>query len=214
MRITIGDKTKEFMLLLGISDYPFSSKELSEKFRIAVRVVHPDIQTGVKDNTMTRRVIEAYKNLKNLAIDTSGEEAKFYQDEAEKDLFELTEICPECKGRRTRIIERYDGYCPDCMSPRNYFGMMFALGRLKGSGYQKVECKKCKGTGKFYDKICFNCNGTGKSKIRCKTCRGNGYIVSAVKVVPCEKCGGRGKIVLNPFNPVIPKGAVLMGGGK
>jgi DnaJ-class molecular chaperone len=211
MRIVIGDRTKEYMSLLGISEYPFSSKELSERFRITIKLVHPDVSDKKDNNLKTREVIQAYKSLKNLAIDPSEEITKFYQEETEKDLFELTEVCPVCHGRKTKLIQEDTRPCPDC-SIRSYLCSFFLSG---GLGFKRVKCRKCDGIGKFRDKgICFNCNGTGQIKVRCKTCNGEGYIIISSKTVLCDNCKGRGKIILNPFNPVIPKGAVLTGGQR
>ena len=208
MKISIGGATQDHMSLLGIQSYPFTSKELSTAFRTKLKEVHPDINNGgdKKQNSETRKVIEAYKRLKNLAIDPQeADKIKEEIIEEDFDIFKLYETCLDCHGTRTHRYEVGGRWCPDC-SPTSRYLWIFE----KGLGYNYKQCDKCKGTGKYFDKgMCFKCNGLGIIKIRCTTCKGTGFLESKIFVKTCTTCMGRGKVEIHPWNPVIPKGAVL-----
>ncbi len=48
------------------------------------------------------------------------------------------------------------------------------------------------------------------SNVSCRTCNGTGFVGNGrTEFINCGKCHGVGKIKLDLFNPVIPKGAVL-----
>jgi DnaJ-class molecular chaperone len=213
MRITIGDKSQECMKLLGIDQYPFSSRSLSSAFRIKMKQVHPDKEHG--DHNMAVEVIQAYKHLKNLALDI-GEETPDISEEEEFDLFRLWETCPSCKGRKIEEIHQSKMPCPECtFGPSIFFWASRSFFGRSHLGKKLLRCNRCGGSGKFIkdgvDKgVCFKCNGTGTVEVTCRYCGGRGWIgEEKVETRPCYKCGGKGKIELNPWNPVIPKGAVL-----
>jgi len=208
MKITIGGATEDRMSILGIQTYPFTSKELSTAFRTKLKEVHPDMNDGgdKKQNTETRRVIEAYKCLKNLAIDPEhSDKTKTTIEEEDLDIFKLYETCPDCHGLKiyTREVGGYS--CPDC-SP----SFSLSLWSSRSRGYTFKKCDRCNGTGRYQDKgVCFKCNGIGITKVRCQKCRGTGFLDPKVFIQKCGTCMGKGKVEINPWNPVIPKGAVL-----
>jgi DnaJ-class molecular chaperone len=215
VKITIGGATQDCMSVLGVQTYPFTSRELSSAFRTKLKEVHPDMNDGgdKKQNAETRKVIEAYKHLKNLAIDPQKDKEQEVIVEEEKDIFALYEICPECHGSRKRTVQEGGYACPNCTPMFPSFGWLFGLRR--GRGFNLIRCNKCNGTGKYLDKgICFKCNGQGVTKIRCSVCHGSGYKEAETVTYTCSNCGGKGKIKIDPFNPVIPKGAVLGKGNK
>lgn len=83
--------------------------------------------------------------------------------------------------------------------------------------YRTVLCRDCRGTGKFKQRkgrivTCRNCQGRGVVRIKgCPECRGTGQRSSYKDViVDCPKCGGLGEYELDLWNPVIPKGAILI----
>jgi len=208
MKITIGGATQDHMSVLGIQSYPFTSRDLSLAFRTKLKEVHPDINNGgdKKQNSETRKVIEAYRRLKNLAIDPQ-EPDKIKEEiiEEDFDIFKLYETCPDCHGTKTQRYEVGERWCPDCY--QSFFTFLWSF---KNKGYNYKKCDKCNGTGKYFDKgICFKCNGLGVTKVRCSTCKGTGFLESKVFVKTCSTCMGRGKVEIHPWNPVIPKGAVL-----
>jgi len=212
LRITIGQKTEESMKILGILNYPFTSKELSSCFRLKLKEVHPDTANGngseKKLNEQTRLAIESYKHLKNLAIDPEEGIKDIIEEEEIFDIFRIYETCPECGGKKVQTIVTGGDYCPDCSFSTSFF--WFRTPR----GYQYKKCDRCNGVGVYYKNgiekgVCFKCNGLGITKIRCQRCMGTGYIEPNVTTRPCSKYHGKGKIEINPWNPVIPKGAVL-----
>ena len=208
MKITIGGATEDRMSILGIQTYPFTSKELSTAFRTKLKEVHPDMNDGgdKKQNVETRRVIEAYKHLKNLAVDPQElGKVKEEIDEEDFDIFKLFETCPDCHGSKIHTYTVGGYYCPDCSPPSFWRSLCFG-----GKGYTYKKCDRCNGTGKYLEKgVCFKCNGLGTTKIRCQTCKGTGFQEAKIITNPCSTCKGKGKVEINPWNPVIPKGAVL-----
>ncbi len=71
VQISIGDVTGKAMKCLGIETHPFSSEELVYNFRKLIKICHPDIPSGSKDNDKTAKVIAAYRHLKSLAISSA-----------------------------------------------------------------------------------------------------------------------------------------------
>lgn len=83
-------------------------------------------------------------------------------------------------------------------------------------GKIKVGCKDCLGTRKFKQRNgrvveCRRCKGRGWVYITCPKCKDRGAITVKARTTktPCFNCGTTGRIKVNPFNPVIPKGAIL-----
>lgn len=145
MFITIGNKTKKFMKILELHQYPFSVAELNSSYKRLIKIHHPD--KGGDENT-AKQIIIAYEALKNLAISETTIEkcqrlARKYDEEIAKDMFILFNNCEYCNGTGN---ERY------------------TVGKGKHQSFKFRRCLKCYGTG---------------------------------------------KIPMNPFNPVIPKGAIL-----
>ena len=83
-------------------------------------------------------------------------------------------------------------------------------------GYRTVKCNQCeKGIFTLINgrKVtCRRCKGKVFYKIKCRRCNGIGFLrvgEERVDLVNCTKCKGTGKVKLDLWNPVIPKGAVL-----
>jgi len=229
LRISIGGQTEDAMLILGIKNYPFTPMELSTKFRSLIKIYHPDTNKNLESEEEAKKLISAYKHLKNLAIDNlvNAEQKteaarKFDEDE---DLFTIWDTCPECNGigkvEETLYFSRECKPCPDCdpldISHFSSWANFFRIGgTVKSSGTKILKCKYCK-DGKFKLRSgklvkCRACKGTGIFKrVRCYTCTGSGIIFRKKKeFTACYNCSGIGKIKLNLFNPVIRKGAVLI----
>jgi len=219
MRIIVGQATEEAMAVLGLEQYPFTTTDLKTCFRSSAKLYHKD--KGGSDEKM-RKVLEAYKILQHLPIDVV-EVGITPIEEVEADMFDMFEDkeCFDCSGTgKRRIFEDVSGYtCLKC----------------KGSGKARLKCKFCK-SGKFTLRNgrivdCRACTGTGIFAPVCNMCDGNGYVESTdysfygirdffrhfrhrepkYREKVCSACKGKGMIrtKLNPFNPVIPKGAVL-----
>ena len=220
MRISIGERTKEAMAILGIEGYPFSVDELSTNFRSLIKVYHPDKNPSKESENKAKSLISAYKHLKNLTVNTfvldSDKERVRKVFEEDEDIFTIWDKCPDCKGSGVvknlwplRTIEP----CPDC-DP--LMDQDLLTGIRRSSGIKTLKCKYCK-NGKFtqrHGKVveCRVCFGTGIwKKVRCRTCRGSGLVRKKVtnSFITCPTCQGLGRIKINPFNPVIRKGSVL-----
>lgn len=237
MLITIGNATKEAMVCLSIKEYPFSSEELSQKFRTIIKtcraafLVEKDAQTEKK----AKEVILAYKHLKNLAIsftitenDKRVAEEKFYEDE---DLCTIWDTCPKCHGeKRIHRASTTPTKCDEC-DPLSKLNAMLDMDiflrwardpELRSSGIKTLWCKDCKdpitgkSTGKFKQRsgrvvTCYTCQGTKIfKKVKCRKCRGTGQLyIDMSKYYDCSHCGALGKVKINPWNPVIPKGSIL-----
>lgn len=225
MLITIGDATREAMACLDIKEYPFSPKELSQKFRTLIKIcktaflVEKDAQTEER----AKEVILAYKHLKNLAVsfivaeeDREAAEKRFYEDE---DLFTIWDTCPQCNGGG-KVKNKWGvgdvQSCPDCdPMEQNVISRFFRHLPKRSSGVKTLKCKYCKDdkfkqrSGRIID--CRACSGTGIwKKVECKTCRGFGItFIDSGDLITCSECKGLGKVKINPLNPVIRKGAVL-----
>ena len=178
MRIIIGDRTEKAMKILAIPEYPFTPEELSTKFRLLIKKVHPDVNGSEEAKKLSQEVISSYKLLKNLAISCYGEKVIKWST--------APYACPKCNPFPLALFNRQRGViCNQCLNG------VFTL-----RNGRKVTCRKCKGTGIY--------------KFKCRACNGTGYVGNVkTEFINCGKCSGTGKIKLDLFNPVIPKGAVL-----
>lgn len=225
MRISIGGQTQDAMKVLGIEAYPFTSEELSGKFRPLIRHHHPDRNKDdptAKD--IARKLIEAYQHLRNLVITTSVDEEQEQKArrifEEDEDMFSIWDTCPRCNGLgkvKDSFSIRDTEPCLDCdPTERDLFSRLFRHLPRRSSGIKTLKCKYCD-NGRFKQRHgrvvdCRACNGTGIwKKVRCGTCSGSGVTFKRSEGLTstCSKCDGLGKIKVNPFNPVIRKGAIL-----
>jgi len=211
MLIRIGGETQSAMDFLGLKQYPFSSKDISKCFRLAAKVHHPDYG-GTNENM--RKVLMFYKKIKHLAIDSIDKGVEVFEELENTDIFDLfdNQKCPQCNGNKT-ILKYYEVWketCPKC----------------DGKGIVELKCKYCN-DGKFTLRSgriieCRSCKGTGKFTPRCNVCHGSGFTgqynrhsmnfyTTKTREETCPNCKGKGfiRVKVNPFNPVIPKGAVL-----
>lgn len=105
MLITIGERTKGYMATLELKEYPFTEDELKTNFRMLLKKFHPDMGNGNK--TKTVEIIEAYKELKNLAI--IAPEQKQRKKMKSDDLFSLFVKCERCHGTGEVARTRFSG---------------------------------------------------------------------------------------------------------
>lgn len=199
MLIRIGDTTREAMDVLGIKGYPFTSKDLTTCFRSMAKANHPD-NGGTHERMIA--TINAYKTLKHLAVDTIEVEDPTLGEMEVNDMFTFYEykVCQRCDGTGRVYTYIRGGKCPKCGGSGN---RVVARCKFCNDGIftlrsgRTVPCRACKGTGEFI--------------LICTLCRGDGYVKAIHKEVNCQSCGGSGKIKkkIDPFNPVIPKGAIL-----
>ncbi len=207
MRIIIGDRTEKAMKILAIPEYPFTPEELSTKFRLLIKKVHPDVNGSEEAKKLSQEVISSYKLLKNLAIsNVSDKERNIAQRmfDEDEDMFSFYETCPRCYGEKVIKWSTAPYACPKCNPfPLALFNRQRGVicnqclnGVFTLRNGRKVTCRKCKGTGIY--------------KFKCRACNGTGYVGNVkTEFINCGKCSGTGKIKLDLFNPVIPKGAVL-----
>lgn len=214
--IIIGDETKKFMNVLGIKFFPFTKYELKSKFRELAKVNHPDKING--DDSSMKKINIAYAHIKNLVISDNEiadkGEAILKAENENMDIFELFDTCPDCKGAGEEVQYYQERFmpCDRCTTSIYFFGFWDHVSR----GKIKATCRDCQGTGKFKQRkgkkvTCYKCKGRGFLIIRCPKCKGRKVIILEAKTIHnrCGKCGGSGRIKINPFNPAIPKGAVL-----
>lgn len=225
MRISIGGQTQDAMEVLGIKAYPFTSGELSVKFRHLIKLYHPDKnENNPTAKEITQKLLDAYQHLKNLVIASSVDEKQEREAikvfEEDEDMFTIWDTCPDCKGSK-RVKNKWGvgstEPCPDCDATerRSFFSSLFIRPVRESPGVKTLKCKYCK-DGKFTQRNgrvvdCRVCEGTGIwKKVTCWTCRGSGIVYKeSERFDICSKCKGLGKIKVNPFNPVIRKGAIL-----
>jgi len=215
MKIELGEITRGHMAILGIEEFPFTEAELKTKYRALLKQEHPD-SSGKKSGAVIK-VIEAYKHLKNLVSENVPTEDVPIEEDSD-DLFDLTEQCPKCKGKKAvaeRVWTSTPGECMLC----------------NGTGEVPIKCKFCE-SGKFKTRSgkivdCRVCKGTGiwkTKKCRCQEEEIHSQLFNfaaafrllfgapghyELKSIICPKCFGKGKVKLDLFNPVIPKGAIL-----
>lgn len=194
MKIKIGDKTKEYMKILEVTEYPFTISILQTNYKALLMKNHPD-RGG--SNEKTACIITAYKELKNLAI---GTPQKIEKKKLKcKDIFSLFELCPICGGTGKRFVKSYRMVdktqgktriktCPDCLGKKVYY---------PPGEHELSPCKLCKGWGTIkLSKNLFNFFYRDYEEV----------IIEEV----CYNCNGEGEYELDLNNPVIPKGAVLI----
>ncbi|MEA3295545.1 MAG: hypothetical protein U9Q27_00155 [Patescibacteria group bacterium] len=213
--ITVGDKTKKSMKLLNIESFPFTESEIKSKFRKKIKSCHSDKVKG--DDFLARKIIEAYSHIKHLAIGDNEIAKKgkgiLKAEQENEDMFDFFDTCKQCNGKG-KIIQHHEAdteLCNVCMSHSSFFSV-----RNCPTGKIKESCRACKGMGKFKQRsgrivTCYRCKGKGWIIKKCPKCKGKGLVHVKAHTTEniCLICGGTGRIKLNPFNPVIPKGAVL-----
>lgn len=211
MLITIGEKTRENMNVLGIKDYPFTETELKSCFRALIKEEHSDISSDKNSKEKSQKIISAYNELKNLATiekKINGDHVVVKRDV--EDLFDFSQPCSSCQGMGYHIQHQHK-HC-SCDISRSWSPYSFMVSTHR-TGYKTLKCFPCNGTGKFKLKSgreveCLKCKGEGKFRVKCKFCKGMGYLLEEIKV-ECGTCEGTGRVELKVYNPVIPKGAIL-----
>lgn len=225
MIISIGNKTKKSMNILELQNYPFTVEEIKKNYRRLINENHPDKGGDVKK---AQKINEAYNEIKNLAvsdinqdnIDNSILEMKKKQN---NDMFAIYKECKHCFGSGERITKYNRVCCPDCNPDPIWnhherliiYALFFTLGRKYTPGLKVVECHQCDSKGMFTLRsgrkiTCRNCKGRKYKIVKCRRCKGKGYTgKERTEIIKCVYCKGTGKKEVKPFNPVIPKGAIL-----
>ena len=206
MFITIGQNTRKNMEILKIKDYPFTEETLKYNYRSIVKTCHPDLFPENKElENLFKKVSQAYESLQYLAKTVSLEEKEVElrkQEQDKDDIFAVYDTCTKCNGQGT-VIEKRVSYYEEIINGCSYCSSKCiacdGTGKFIQRNKKEVTCRVCNGSGVFHKKYCFICFGLGKIQRP---------IYKNEKVL-CSKCNGTGKIKLNLFNPVIPKGAIL-----
>jgi DnaJ-class molecular chaperone len=196
MLITIGGNTKRAMRTLGLSSYPFTPESLKAAYRLAAKTHHPDVGGSEEKFKYIQR---AFEHLENLAI----RDSELAPPETDEFRDGLVDTCTKCHGTGVLTRARVTGYetCKNC----------------SGTGLFELKCKYCN-DGAFLTRsglivVCKACKGTGIWRIvKCNVCRGDKYKFPILERhdVKCDRCAGKGVIPIEVFNPVIPRGAVLV----
>ena len=186
--------TLNYMKILNIKEYPFTNDNLTSAFREKAKEHHAD--TGDNDTDMMRKVIEAKDALKIL----TSEEVNTPKTEGDAPNG-ATKKCNSCHGSCVKI---YYGFprresCTNCDDGKVTLKCKCCnSGRFKLRSGRKVPCNACKGTGVWRIVNCHTCKGSGHKTVRIK------------ETSMCQKCKGHGIIKSQPFNPVLPEGALLL----
>ena len=181
MLITIGNNTREAMKIMGIAEYPFTVAEIKSVYRKRMLVCHPD-RGG--DEEQAKKITVAYDLLRPLALSdvTDNEsvlESTIQEKKQNEDIFALYKTCENCKGLGKIPVPDSLYACVNCAS--HICRLFYVHPRSSRFGY-----------------ICTS------------SCAGRWCpMEAATKWQHCYVCKGTGKIELHPFNPVIPKAAVL-----
>jgi len=216
MHISIGRNTENNMKLLGIESFPFSEQTIKTNFRTLAFQYHPDHNNGNEEASKKfQKIKEAYDALINLATCVTAEQVSDEmkkQDKAKEDMFELYEQCSSCEGNGEKFEERVvEEKIMDenkikskepCIFCRNIPCRKCNNGVFTLKNGRKVTCLKCMGVGRVSDPMCFWCRGFGSL---------GGVSYKKIRVrVKCGHCNGTGKVKVDPFNPVIPKGGIMI----
>ena len=214
MNIIIGNRTRKCMDLLGIMDFPFTEQLIKSNFRQLALKYHPDVNKSEEAEKKFIKIKEAYDTIINLATCITQEDVESElrnQRDKEEDIFALYDKCKRCEGTG-KISERRTIYEPidpsvrrkpqPCILCRPVHCSKCNKGEFTLKSGRKVTCLNCDGSGFLPDKGCSWCWGRGK-KIQFKE-------TYKTVFVNCVNCNGTGKVEVNPFNPVIPKGAVMV----
>lgn len=212
--VMAGESEKRYMSILDIKDYPFSESTLKAHYRKAAFKFHPDVSDAKSEEQM-KMVNAAYTFLKEVAqpdyAENHIEKEKQFRD---TDIFKFWQPCEKCnsKGYILREVPDVES-CTNCPPIIHRVGWWFLFERPRGQGYQFEDCPSCIKGETTSGKECNRCAGTGKVKKVCAACNGKGIKRNKENFIKelCLRCHGNGRIEIKPFNPVIPKGAVLNG---
>lgn len=218
MIIKIGGETEKHLKILDIS-YPFTTDELKSSYRKLIKKNHPD-KGGSKEKS--QELNKSYKYLLLLAVNPDPEKLRQLekqQEEEEKDIFALWEHCTHCNGKGYNIVQHDNTVLCDCVYgwARRYTPGLFMLLNNFIPSRAKSKCRDCNATGMFTLRngrkvVCRKCKGSGVFIWHCRECNDTGIIFkgkdNTIKQT-CFHCEGLGKIKIDPFNPVIRKGAIL-----
>ena len=212
-RVKIVGATKEHMAVMDIQDYPFTMKDLQSKFRELTKKYHPDVSKEEDSHKKMVEVNKAYSYLKAFSVMSGAgmdEDISLPTNDPDESIFSrvLSKTCPNCSGKGITVIPGRRRVCKKCVTIYNEMkggkGGVVAL-KCRASGCErgiftlrsgrKIPCRKCEGTGYF--------------KVKCNMCDGNHVHEEPRTTKNCSNCKGTGRIKIQPFNPVIPEGAVL-----
>ena len=225
-----ADKARE---LLVVSE-TYSAQELKKAFRRASFLCHPD--SGGSEERFNE-LVSAYKLLQPGAQDGKSASTTLVDGTPLSEVgqgYPITEAaraCDRCDGHGyVEYTDRWDMEdvtCPTCNGDKL---MSHPCKHCNGTGQYthpktgKIvgECRRCKGTGKFYpwnkrqnashfsffERVPNYIPGTQKRGINCDRCGGYGHISVEKKHKSlkqrCPECRGIGEVKM--FNPVIHRG--------
>lgn len=189
----LNNALKEFNLTM-----PFGLETLESRFKELIVNKSSDKPTDILSN------YNFLKEFRSTHILSISKDLLTTWEIEEKDQLKLYNPCPTCHGSR---VETYMGTktisCTNC----------------GGKGTIELKCRFChngiyKGT-----RTCTVCHGTSVWKtVNCNVCnqgphrfRHAGYEhIEIPEFRICQHCNGRGKILTEPFNPVIRAGSQIM----
>ena len=168
----------DFYKILGVS--PSASKEeIKKAFRKKAKKYHPDLNPEYQE--LFKKIIEAYETLsddnKRKEYDLKRK-SNLWKERLEEELEEFFHIKDKKKLKGKDIKKK----------------IFITLKEGFDGTYKKITYTK--------KKICPNCGGLGTTENSflktCPSCNGTGSIKKWLINIPCIKCKGRGKIIINP----------------
>ena len=138
-------------------------------------------------------------NLFKCAYDSASSREDKEQLIESKEVIIQNLICQQIKEQRFfEIISPFETSCIICRGAGSTFKFIrkvvevnchICAGKGKRQSKIKVECKKCKGTGRYKKRW----RDGGGINVTCKFCKGEGH-TNEERTVNCKKCAGKGKI--------------------
>jgi len=221
--IHISNEIKLALKMFNLN-IPFVESDLKRSFRSLIKKHHPDVNNNDKaSGELTIKIGKNYELLKGYTCIKIDSDIPFdLLKQWEKEDLDITNIydrCPTCKGSKyEKHVISVRVNCPSC----NSTGFILLKCKYCDDGVFttrkgfKVQCKACKDNGLpkgIWKKVpCRDCNPNFRFRL-------HGFMSSFFDIgytyvdkyvdKPCSHCGGRGKIKVVLFNPVIKKGSIL-----
>ncbi|MGP8125497.1 MAG: molecular chaperone DnaJ [Nitrososphaerales archaeon] len=212
---------RDYYEVLGVQKGA-AKEQIKSAYRKLALEFHPDRNKSPEAEARFKEISEAYAVLsddeKRRQYDTSGREG-VYQRYSQEDIFRGVDFGEFFRGMGfggfNDVFTQFFGGGPGQGSERGEdltYHLQVNLEDLVGESSREIEVPR--------DEVCTTCNGSGAkpgtSPQRCATCGGTGQLqrvqstgfTRLVRVMACDKCGGRGYIIESPCKDCRGRGSV------